>query len=113
VPYIVPLDYNPQLVIGKYRKSWSDAFNRTAAMVSSNDENALIIAMAAARGQIYADLTKDFSTGGPQDLQRSYNGVVGGPPVNDFTDATALNLGLAGRLQAMQPVWKLPWEAVC
>jgi hypothetical protein len=94
-PYIVPLDYNPQQVIENYRRSWSDAFNRTAAMVSSNDENALIIALAAARGQIYADLVKDFSTGGPQDLQRSYNGVFGGPPVNEFTDATSLNLGLA------------------
>ncbi len=63
--------------------------------MSQSDDNALPVVLGAARGQIYRDLTRDFSTGGPQDLQRTYNGTTGNTPVPAFTDTASLNLGLA------------------
>ena len=95
VPYIAPLDYDPQVVISKYSHSWRNAFANTMALTSGSDDNAPAIVLGAVRGKIYRDLIDDFSTGGPQDLQRTYNGMISGTFVPDFTDITALNLGLA------------------
>ncbi len=95
VPYIAPLDYYPQGVISAYRNSWNRAFSNAAALVSQSDDNALPVVLGAARGQVYRDLTREFSTGGPQDLQRTYNGTAGNTFVPAFTDVTAMNLGLA------------------
>ena len=100
VPYIAPLDYDPQAVISKYSRSWRNAFTNTTALMSGGDDNAPAIVLGAVRGKIYRDLIDDFSTGGPQDLQRTYNGAPHQPFVPDFTDVTALNLGWL-RVQAM------------
>jgi hypothetical protein len=54
----------------------------------------------------YGAMYQAFSQGGRQDLQRSYNGMVGGGVdefVPDFKDAASFNLGVVGRAAKLSP----------
>lgn len=54
----------------------------------------------------YESMYKAFQHGGAQDLQRSYNGMVGGGKdefVGAFKDAASFNLGVVGRAAGLSP----------
>ena len=54
----------------------------------------------------YGGMYQAFKQGGPQDLQRSYNGMVGRGDdeyVRDFKDAASFNLGITGRAAELTP----------
>jgi hypothetical protein len=54
----------------------------------------------------YESMYKAFQHGGAQDLQRSYNGMVGGGAdefAGDFKDAASFNLGVVGRAAGLSP----------
>jgi Ca2+-binding RTX toxin-like protein len=85
-PLIVPRDYDPQKAVDFGRKIGSQI-----------EEAADQFSLTQLEAKIYSDLVQAFSHGGLQDLQRSYNGKVGGGYhefVEDFRDAASYNFGL-------------------
>jgi hypothetical protein len=93
-PLVVPRDYdiNAAIEFGRSLKIPRLPFNED------------IIARELVR--TYEDMYKAFQHGGPQDLQRSYNGKVGGGAdefVDAFKDAASFNLGVVGRAAGLSP----------
>src|ERR1043166_215670 len=87
-PLIVPRDYdiNAAIEFGKSLKLPRFPFNEDL--------------IARELVKTYEGMYKAFRHGGPQDLQRSYNGMVGGGGdefVDAFKDAASFNLGVGGR----------------
>jgi hypothetical protein len=90
-PLVVPLGYDINAAI---------AFGRSLKDVPRFNENPAEITTK------YDAMHGAFLHGGPQDLQRSYNGMVGGGRnefVPDFTDAASFNLGVVGRAAELSP----------
>ncbi len=58
----------------------------------------------AARVQIVQEFMSNFPAGGVDDLQRSYNGLIGASPVLDFRPAASFVLGVAGKAAGL-PDW--------
>jgi hypothetical protein len=94
-PLIVPRDYdvNAAIVFGR-------SLNNLLRL-PFNEELAVREIL-----KTYEAMYRAFKQGGPQDLQRSYNGMVGGGGnefVKDFEDAASFNLGVVGRAAGLSP----------
>ena len=84
-PYIVPVDYDPAVVITKFTNFLASIFGSSIfAKVLLNP-----------RPVIYAYLAEQFYPGGASDIQRTYNGLSNAPFVAAFTNAASFTLGLA------------------
>src|SRR5437660_1277558 len=93
-PLVVPRDYdiNAAIEFGRSLKIPRLPFNED------------LIARELVR--TYEGMYKAFQHGGPQELQRSYNGMVGGGSdefVGAFKDAASFNLGVVGRAAGLSP----------
>jgi len=88
-PLVVPRDYDIDSAIA-FGKSLD-----TLPRLPFNEDN-----LAQEISNRYRGMYQAFRRGGPQDLQRSYNGMSGGGGdefVDDFKDAASFHLGLVGR----------------
>lgn len=74
-PYIVPADFNLDAVIARYKVSDEMLVNPETSI--------------ATRLESYAKLFLNFRTNQPDDLQTSYNGMVGASRVKDFRAAAS------------------------
>ena len=94
-PLIVPRDYDVNAAI---------AFGRSLNNLPRLPFNEELAAREMAK--TYEAMVNAFWHGGPQDLQRSYNRMVGGGGdefVKDFEDAASFNLGVVGRAAGLSP----------
>jgi hypothetical protein len=94
-PYIVPADYDPAAVIARFI---SEAANLWTATKGANFLPGVIgpvARMASYETALHEYFAYQFYTGHPSDIQRSYNGLTGAPPVPDFINAASYSLGLA------------------
>jgi hypothetical protein len=90
-PLVVPRDYDINAAI---------QFGRSLKDLPRFTEN------PAGTWSKYDAMREAFRHGAPQDLQRSYNGMVGGGEhefVKDFKDAASFNLGVVGRAAQLSP----------
>src|ERR1043166_7938568 len=93
-PLIVPRDYDINAAI---------EFGRSLRLPRFPFNEDLI---ARELVKTYEGMYKAFRHGGSQDLQRSYNGMVGGGGdefVDAFKDAASFNLGVVGRAVGLSP----------
>ncbi|AGS25816.1 hypothetical protein [Rhizobium etli] len=107
-PLIVPYDYDPTAEIQFGQSLQTNAINRTDAghaletgyvlngYVLSVDPDADAIRDILTSRDSLKELAAAFKAGAPHDLQRSYNGQVNGPFVQDFLEAASFNFGLVG-----------------
>jgi hypothetical protein len=94
-PLIVPRGYDVNAAI---------AFGRSLNNLSKLPFNEELAAQQIL--DTYKAMYKAFQEGGPQDLQRSYNGMVGGGGdefVDAFRDAASYHLGIVGRAAGLGP----------
>lgn len=95
-----PMTGMPLIVDQDFDMDRAIAFGRLLATIGTGDNP------AAERAGIYAAMYFAFKPGGPLDMQRSYNGMVGGGGhefVRAFRPAASYLLGVVGRAAGLTP----------
>jgi hypothetical protein len=97
-----PMTGMPLIVDEDFDMDRAIAFGRSLANIPETGDDAI-----AKRAEIYKALYDAFVPGGPLEMQRSYNGMVGGSGhefVRMFRPAASYVLGVVGRAAGLSPL---------